>query len=253
MPANNRPTGLHKILFIPDCHVPYHDLDAFNLMLKAAKLFKPRDIVILGDFADCYSISDHIKHPDRERSLKLEISGVNRALDQVCALGAKRIFYLEGNHENRLNRHIAQSAPALHGLVTMEKELHLTERGIQFIPYRKIFKLGKIHITHDYGVAGKDAARSAMQTVMSCAIIGHTHRAEVTYRGRASNLPIVGAMFGWLGSFDSIDYRHQATARRDWVHGFGVGYMDPTTSITHVQFIPIIDDQCVVEGLLVKE
>jgi predicted phosphodiesterase len=61
---------LEKILFIPDCHVPYQDKPAFKLMLKAGKAFKPQHTVILGDFADFYGVSSHSKDPNR--ALKLE-------------------------------------------------------------------------------------------------------------------------------------------------------------------------------------
>lgn len=59
----------------------------------------------------------------------------------------------------------------------------------------------------------------------------------------------VGASFGWLGDYRRIDYRHRMRARRDWVLGFGIGYLRPS-GVIHLMPIPIINYSCVVEGQL---
>ncbi len=48
-PASGAP--LRRVLFIPDCHVPYHDAKAWRLMLAAAKVLKPDVVVVLGDYS----------------------------------------------------------------------------------------------------------------------------------------------------------------------------------------------------------
>ncbi len=63
---------------------------------------------------------------------------------------------------------------------------------------------------------------------------------------------MVSAQFGWLGDVDSIDYMHEVQAKRNWSLGFGIGYLDTSTSAVHLCPIPIVNYRCVVEGELFK-
>ena len=239
-----------RILFVPDCHVPFHDTKAFDLMLRAAKSFRPHVVVVLGDFLDCYSVSQHDKNPERVGQLSSEIHAGRMALAKLKQFGSQH-HYIMGNHEDRLERYLAVNAPAVFSLMKVSELLRLKETGWTFTPYKRSYKLGKLHITHDTGTAGQNAARQSMEVFGGSTIIGHTHRMELSYRGRADGPPSVGAMFGWLGDFDKVDYMHAMKARRDWVHGFGVGYMEPN-GVVHLQPVPIINGRCVVGGKLVK-
>jgi len=75
-------------------------------------------------------------------------------------------------------------------------------------------------------------------------------------KGRANGFIVgggyhVGASFGWLGDYRRIDYRHRMRACRDWVLGFGVGYLLPS-GVVFVVPVPIINYSAVVEGQLFK-
>ena len=74
--ATTKSKELEKILFIPDCHIPYHDVYAFDLMIRVAKTFKPDHIIIGGDFADFYAVSAHDKNPERAKQLEDEVHQV---------------------------------------------------------------------------------------------------------------------------------------------------------------------------------
>ncbi len=236
-----------KILYIPDSHIPFEDKKAFNLMLKVGQAIKPDKIVILGDFLDCHSISDHDKNPNRVKLLDVEIYAAHQRLSEIDELGAKEKVFIKGNHEERLERYLMRSAPALYNLVRMEDMLKLKERGWSTVQYRDHRRIGKVYHTHDTGKAGQNAHRSASQDFGSNAVIGHTHRMEMSVTGTLTGDAHIGVMFGWLGDFAQVDYMHRIKALRDWVHGFGVGYMT-SGGIVHIQPIPIIKGQCVVEG-----
>lgn len=242
---------LEKILFIPDTHVPYHDVDAFNLMLKAGKAFKPDHVVILGDFADFYGVSSHSKDPNRALKLKEEIEATKTALDQVKALGAKNNVFVAGNHEDRLERYLRDKAPELFNFISIPKILELKEKGFKYTPYKQAYKLGKMNVTHDTGVAGRFAHYKALDTFQHNIIIGHTHRLGYAVEGNASGERHVTAMFGWLGSVQEIDYMNQVKARKEWSLGFGVGHMDPKTGVVYLTPVPIINGTCLVEGKLI--
>lgn len=242
---------LERILFVPDCHFPYHDKNAWALMLKAARKFRPDTIVTLGDFVDFYAVSSHDKDPNRRRNLEWEVEQANGGLNDLDKLGAKRKYYVSGNHEDRLERYLMQKAPELFNMVRIPGLLKLAERGWKYVPYRRDVQVGKVYITHDTGTAGANAHQQSLATYQGNVVIGHTHRIGYAVVGNARGKPHVGAMFGWLGDFDSVDYMHRVKAARDWAHGFGIGYLEPS-GVIHLRPVPIVDKAVVIEGELVK-
>jgi predicted phosphodiesterase len=243
---------LEKILFIPDVHVPYHDKDAFNLMLKAGKAFKPEHVIILGDFADFYGVSSHSKDPNRALKLKEEIEETKTALDQVIALGAENNVFVSGNHEDRLERYLRDKAPELFNFISIPKILELKEKGFKYTPYKQSYKIGKLNITHDTGVAGRFAHYKALDTFQHNIIIGHTHRIGLAVEGDAQGSRHITAMFGWLGDVNEIDYMNQVKAKKEWSLGFGLGYMDTKTGVVYLVPVPIINGTVLIEGKLIS-
>lgn len=244
---------MKRILIVPDCHRPYHDERAWQLMLKAARRLRPHIVVVLGDFVDCYQVSDHDKDPARLESFDDEMLSGNEGLDELEAstpLASGTRHFIAGNHEQRLERLLWRQAPQLHTRVTIQKELRLKERGWTYTPYRESLRIGKLYFTHDEGTAGMKAHETARATFESNVVIGHTHRMAVSYRGTAKGTSNFGAMLGWLGSVDKIDYTHKVKARQ-WQHGFGVGYL-LKSGVVHLQAVPIVGGACVIEGRVVK-
>lgn len=242
---------LKKVLWIPDCHIPYEDKRAFELMLKAMESWKPDSINILGDFADFYAVSSHSKDPRRGNKLEEEAEAVNARLDQLDSLGAKEKKYALGNHCDRLDRYLADRAPELSGLVSTEQLFQLRKRGWSVTPYKKSHHQGKIHVTHDTGTAGANAHIKAMEDFQDNVVIGHVHRINVCYAGNAKGSTHVGASFGWLGDISAVDYMHRIKAQRAWHLGFGVGYQESNGTV-HLQAVPIIDYKIVLEGRIIK-
>lgn len=244
---------LQPILFVPDTHRPFHDKKAWGLMLKAAKALKPEIIVCIGDLADFYSVSSHSKSPDRSASLEVEVADVNRGLDELDALGAKRKLFLAGNHEDRLSRYLADKAPELFGLVGIPELLRLKERGWAYTPYKSYTKLGKLHLTHDVGVGGRNAAFKALDVFQHSVASGHVHRLQYFVEGTATGEHKLSCMFGWLGSAKDVDYMQRINVQKNWALGFGVGHL-AANGVVYVVPVPIIPIgrkyTCVVNGQL---
>jgi predicted phosphodiesterase len=243
--------GLERILFIPDTHRPYHSKPAWQMMLQAARAWEPDVIVVLGDFADFYAVSSHSKSPNRARNLESEVEDVNRGLDELDALGAKRKVYVCGNHEDRLERYLMDRAPELFNMVRIRDLFRLSERGWMFVPYKRHLKLGRLHVTHDTNRAGRYAHYQSQADFGGAnVVIGHTHRFGLMVEGSAQGEPHVAAQFGHLLDVEQVDYMHRVRAMRDWALGFGTGLMEPNGNV-HLQPIPIVGKSCAVGGQLV--
>lgn len=160
-------------IIIPDCHVPFEDSRAFNLVANIAKECKVDGLAILGDFLDLFSVSFHDKDPRRVSQLSDELNAANKRLTQLDKIGAKKKLFVEGNHEYRLTRYLINKAPALLETVSVPQMLSLKERGWKFTPYRKAARLGKLHLTHDVGYAGKIAHMQSGAAFEHSVVIGH--------------------------------------------------------------------------------
>jgi predicted phosphodiesterase len=242
---------LEKWLIIPDCHVPFHDRRAFALMLRAAKKLGIKNAAILGDFADFYSVSSHPKPPGRVKDLKWETDQVHTSLDEIEEVITGKKEYVQGNHEERLERYLTDKAPELFSTVKFEKIMRLKERGWKYTPYRSHTKIGRLFLTHDCGKVGRLAHVDAMNAFQGNVVIGHTHRLGYAVEGNVKGKPHVGAQLGWLGDFEQVEYMHKIRAARDWVHGFGIAYVEGNGNV-HLTPVPIVGGKVLAEGKLIR-
>ncbi len=242
---------LDPVLFITDTHSPYHDARAYNLLEtvveKVSNKFKR--VIIGGDFPDWYSVSSHSKDPSREETFLKEVETTKALLRRVESWGFKRMDYIMGNHEDRLDRYIHDKAPEMKGVVSTDGLLELTKHKWHVTPYRDHMEVGKCYVTHDVGKAGPTAVRDAMASYQDNIVINHLHRTIYMVEGNAKGVPHVAACFGWLGDRTKVDYMFKVKANRDWSLGFGVRYMKSDGTI-FLQPATIVNYECVVEGKL---
>lgn len=244
--------ALRPYLVIPDTHVPYHDKRAWILMLKVAAQLKLYGIVILGDFADCYAVSSHSKDPKRSLQFDYEISEVRKRLDDLGKLGAKHKVFVAGNHEDRLLRYLRDKAPELHSVISIPKLFKLNQKKWEYVAYKEDYQLGKLSITHDVGSAGRYSTYKCLDTYQHSNLTGHTHRMSYVVEGNARGEHKLSAQFGWLGDVNEVDYMHKTSAKKNWVPGFGVLYLNTETEYCYVTPVPIVDYTACVNGKLYK-
>jgi UDP-2,3-diacylglucosamine pyrophosphatase LpxH len=242
---------LEPLLLVSDAHVPYHDRKWWDLLLQVGRALRPKHIVVIGDFADFYSVSDHDKAPERANRMDDELAEVDACLDQLDALGATDKLYIEGNHEDRLRRHLMKN-PALARVVSTEKLLRLKERGWEFVPYKRHAARGAVHFTHDVGAAGRNAVFRALDVYGHSVVSGHTHRFAYIVEGTATGECKLSATFGWGGDVEQIDYMNLAKARKDWALGFAVGYLDPASGFCYLVPLPVIHGTVCFNGRLFR-
>lgn len=241
------------MVIIPDVHRPFHSKVGWRLLVKAIKAIKPAYAIILGDFGDFYSISSHQRSPDKRNLLLIdEVTDVESGLTELDeALGDAKKYFIQGNHEWRFDRYIADRAPELYGLTDTAKLFGLKRRGWHYTPYHSHVKVGKVFYTHDTGKAGLNAHRQAEQAFSDNAVIGHTHRMALEVRGNSRGQPHICGHFGWLGDITAAEYMHLINARRDWTLGFGTGWMKKDGT-TFLQMHPIVKDEVCVDGQLIS-
>lgn len=237
---------MKKCLIVPDVHVPNHDKRAWQLLLKVAAAGEWDTVCVLGDFVDNDAVSRHMPRKMRQMTAKREIAMAQAALQELYDnVEARRHIFCEGNHETRLQRQVIEKLPSLDGMLEI-RDLLDPKHAWEWVPYFESGRLGKIHVTHDVGEAGRNAHRGAATAYMASALIGHTHRMAYEVIGRVDGAPVLAAMFGWLGDYRRVDYQHRAKAKQ-WPLGFGTGVMEPN-GIVHIQPVPIINYRCCVFG-----
>jgi hypothetical protein len=241
-------------LLIPDTHRPYHDKRAVNLMLMVAHHLSAQlsEIVIMGDYADFYSISSHQKDPRVIGMLKDEIIDVNKGLDQLDQLFPDvPKYFVEGNHEYRLERFLINQAASLFGITSVEHLLNLNRRPLwHFIPYgpAQMHKVlgSKLFVRHE--PLGTSAKATASKALCSLAY-GHIHRIEESHLVGLEGDNHVCFSVGWLGDKGQDKIFNYVKGHHQWQLGFGLVWVDRLTKKFYHHKIHILDNYtCVVDG-----
>lgn len=241
--------SLETVLIVPDTHIPYHDQQAFALLLKVGRVIRPKHLIVLGDFWDFYAVSSHDKDPKRALEFESEIKAGQTALRQLKNLGATNNVFIAGNHEHRLIRYMQKKAPELHEVLTLPRVLDLHGLGFKYVPYKQSYIMGHMRYTHDVGPSGKHAAAKSMEAMGRNTVIGHCHRMEYNVQGTLDGDRHVGISLGWLGDLDAIEYMARDKVAKDWTLGFGIGHYDTQTEYTTIVPTPVLPGyHCVVNG-----
>jgi predicted phosphodiesterase len=236
---------VERLFFIPDLHCPYNDKRATELMFDAMESFKPDTVVIMGDWVDFLAVSHWPKDPRNVKSLKEEVKKAGEYLDRITA---KNKMYVAGNHEDRLQRFLTDKAPQLLDFEDVPRLLKLEERGWSYTPYKESTKIGKLHITHDVGSAGRYNVYKALDTFQASVVTAHTHRFAYVVEGSATGKGQVSTQFGWLGDVNQVPYMHRINAKRNWALGFGYGYHQLSNGLVYLVPAPIVNYTVAVEG-----
>jgi len=242
-------------LLIPDTHRPFHDRKAYNLMLQVAVDLKPKELVILGDYADFYSVSSHAKDPRLPHLLEDEVLDVTDGLSEIdVLLPTTKKFYIEGNHEFRLERYLCDKAPALFGVTSIEYLFEFNRRPLwTFIPYgpSQRHRVGGSKLIARHEPLASSAKATASKALCSM-VYGHIHRIEESHIVGLEGTNHVVFSVGWLGNaqhkvFEYVKTHHQ------WQHGFGLVWTEPKTGLFYHQKIHILENySCLVNGKLYK-
>lgn len=210
------------VVAMGDFHCPFHDIKAIRKVIKHIKAIRPKTLVLLGDFIDCYRISRFIRDP---KSLDLygEIEAGNELLDTIQndVPGNTDIVWLDGNHEYRMKKYVWGKVPELDGLISVEKHMGLKERGIKYYRYGTPLVIDGVILKHGAKLSNVSAGYSVkkeMDVESASVIMGHTHRLALIYRSYRTHT-IFGVEAGHLCDMSRIDYLQDAGGTANWQQG----------------------------------
>ncbi len=236
---------MHRIIVLPDIHVPNHETDAVNAVLKFIKFYKPTHLVQLGDFCDWDSMSTY--DPRREEdivNIADEIGAANKLLDVIDSSVPKNCvkYMCGGNHEARSVKFMAKhSMDLMVRRILKFKSWHdaykLKERNWKFCEYGDKHEIGKIVFTHGWFIGGNHAARH-LNLWHKNILYGHTHTFQVAIGSGLDTKPILSASLGTLSKFE-LSYL-VGKPPVNWIHMFSYIDMRKDGSFTP-NFVPIVD------------
>lgn len=234
-PRRSAKSDLVRVIW-PDSHGAYADPAAMAAFLADLKALDPDEIVMLGDHVDCggflaqhhtlaYVAQGAYTYEDDIKACRLHLD-----LAQAAAPRA-RIYYIEGNHEARIERWCMQQTLAhqkdaeyLRRAFAPEFLLDLKGRGIDYfrrsqhyhdMPVPGMIKLGKCGFLHDPGFT--DPRRTLGRFGMPL-VHGHDHQKHALVQ------PTVGAGEVGVWSFGTLAIKQQLyNHSRPSTHANGYG------------------------------
>lgn len=251
-------------VYIPDSHGNHIDLDARNAFLADLKRLDADEIVMLGDHLDCAgTFSSHQRSYTNEmaESYEDDTSATNEFLDKIQQRAPRAtIYYLEGNHEQHVERWAAREFQSRKDAEKMlatfgpSAVLELKRRGIRYYKRSETYmnlaipgtiKLGRIFCTHGI-VASKNAAAVHVERFGGTVRFGHIHRRQTFGTRTVASSAIEAACPGTLAKLQPL-YMH--TNPSGWSHGYGLEFVAASGLFAYFN-IPIFDGVSALDALL---
>jgi len=243
MKTRARPATADRVrVSFGDVHGMRADVDAIRAMLADIRRLVPDEIVIGGDLLECGGWLSK-KQPVGfvaycDYTYQEDVRAANTFLDELrAAAPTAQIHYLEGNHEDRVERWIVDQVMAsqrdadfLTRLVSPATLLRLGARKIKYYRRSETYgdglprgwiQLGKMYYTHQLA-SSRNAARDSVAKTAGNVTYFHTHREDTA----AMVFPSVGLVKafnpGCLCEMQPI-WRHSDPT--SWSQGYQIEYI----------------------------
>jgi len=157
------------------------------------------------------------------------------------------VVYLEGNHEDRLQRYLMDRAPELWGsMLTTPELLQLKEFGIEWWGKKPYWINSHLVVVHGHVVRKWSgySARALLQEYKCSVIMGHTHRLGTYYESGANGREWVGVENGHLSDPKKAGY---IAGVPNWGQGWTFVWTYPG-GVFHLAQAKIVRGRCYVAG-----
>ena len=236
------PAAENNILLLSDIHIPYQDNEALKAAIEYGKSENVNTIILNGDILDFYTISSFIKAPNKP-SIKTELDLCRAFLKSLRdEFPSARIYYKEGNHEERWYKYLMLKAPEILDLQIMELDdvIGMTGFGITPIKDKRMMKAGKLNIIHGHELKvgnGVNPARALYLKSKVNTICGHLHRTSEHIEPNL-NGETIGC---WsTGCLSTLFAEYAPKPYNKWNHGFAHIKIDKDKNFTVANHV-IID------------
>jgi UDP-2,3-diacylglucosamine pyrophosphatase LpxH len=241
-------TKYKKVLFVSDIHCPYQDKLALKAMYHFMDWFKPQEVIILGDLVDFYAVSRFSRQPERVLKLQDELDQAVGVLEQIRQHALKvNIYFLRGNHCDRLKKYLWSEAQELSGLraLRLEELLQFDRLKIKYEDKNQIHYKNVI-IKHGSIVrkfAGYTAKGEFEKNGLS-GVSGHSHRlAQYRHTNEADSY-----IWTEAGCLCQLDADYLEGCRANWQQGFAIGYFKENSNRFLIETVPIINKRAMYGG-----
>lgn len=223
-------------------------------MIAAASYYGVDEIVLLGDYADFYSVSRHKKDPRVGALLMEEVESVREGLDELDRLFplSKKVF-LEGNHEVRLESYLVEQAPALFGVTEVQMLF-----GLNLRPRWTFHSFGR---EQGYRVLGSELfafhrpkasqPKSHLSKVLVSSVYGDIHKIERAHAVSLDKRHLTAVCPGWLGDVGSRVFDYMPSTPQ-WQLGFAFVTLDTSSKDFFIDTFEIKNNQAIVFGKVFK-
>lgn len=197
-----------------DIHIPFQDDRAVACFVKYCKEKQPEAIVLNGDVLDMFMLSKFTKGEGRNPLEEITMCrGLLEMIRKACPIS--EIYYVIGNHENRLEKYVLSKAPELASLIEDVFSIIKTEdfriRGCASLTINDNFVCK--HGSYIGNKSGLSAIKEMENSYMSGAT-GHVHRG-IVYRARKA-----GRKFVWIETGCLCDLNPEYCVLPNWCQGF---------------------------------
>ena len=235
---------------INDTQHPYQDAVAMRLMEHLLQDIELDYLIYAGDTNDFYQISKFDKNPKRADDLQKDVGTTRVMLERHNNIFPNtKKKWLDGNHENRLQKFLWTSAPALAslGCLTIPELFHLDDYGIDYLPYEQGLMINEVFLVLHGDIASIHSGYTAKRMYEKhggCGICGHCHRGGVFYKRDRFGT------WGWWENFCLCHLNPDYVKNPNWVQGFSLVHF--VGKRFWVEQIPIIDGSLMYGGRIYK-
>lgn len=202
-----------NVLIASDFHVPFQDNKAVAAFKNIVEIEQPDIVVIAGDLVDMYMLSRFTK--GEGRNPMEEIHEARDILREIRESFRGDMYYVIGNHEQRLEKNILTKAPEMASLLpdifTLFKLEELQIKGCGSITINNNFFIKHGNLLGNK--SGLSAIKEMENSYMSGAS-GHTHRLS-KYIARKS-----GRKFIWMETGCLCSMQPEYMLNPNWQQGY---------------------------------
>lgn len=244
----------------------FHDRRAWEIGCMIAEREQPETIILIGDHCDLPDWSDKFaRTPDMyftTQPMLLELHWWISRLRALCP--DSEIVFIEGNHEERLQRAVTNNLIGAWGLqsaddfkagtvpaLSIENLLSLDALGVNYHgPYPDGEFWINDNVKAEHGNIAKsqpqETARAILQRSRSSTIFGHVHRREVASKNeyrRGGFVTYTAECFGCMCHLDGRVPSHEK--KHQWNQGLGIVWYEPGNGLFKTEHVPIHEGQAI--------